>query len=121
MTAEYGTALDVPTSVPFAKKSTFDTVPSLSLAEAPMVMSDPGVKVAPFEGVLIDTLGAWLLENSFVSGSTVASFLFAPGAVFAHCPLDRTIWSIETPSSRCWIRMVCHPDVANITGVPATP
>ena len=48
---------DVPSSVEFAKKSTFATVPSLSLAFAEIDTVAGAVNVAPFAGLVSDTVG----------------------------------------------------------------
>src|SRR5688500_17303586 len=51
----------------------------------------------------------------------VVSFFNDPGAEFLKVCGESTIWSIERPSSRTWIRIVCVPDVANRINGPSTP
>ena len=48
-----------------------------------------------------------------VAVSNVASSLGAPGAEDTNCDADSTIWSIDMPSSRRWIRIVCGPVAEN--------
>jgi len=53
-----GPDVTVPIGELLAKKSTFMTVPSESLAEAPILIVAGAVKVVPFEGEVIVTAGA---------------------------------------------------------------
>src|SRR5687768_2717315 len=51
----------------------------------------------------------------------VESFLTAPGATEKNVDGERMTWSSDTPSSRCWIRSRCTPEVAKYTGGPSAP
>src|SRR4051812_4257800 len=87
-----GTALAF--GCPFREMSTCVTEPSESLA-VPLTVNVAGaVKVAPFAGLVIETCGG---ASAVVDGTAndvlwmVVSPLLAPGGVFAHRALERTI------------------------------
>src|ERR1043165_2033501 len=56
-----------------------------------------------------------------VLGRIVESFFKAPGEANRYAYDERIIWSIENPSSRVWIRIVCAPVVWKETVGPSTP
>src|SRR5689334_10121732 len=72
------------------------------------------------------TCGAWFGGGGAdkiwtVLGRIVESFFKAPGEANRYAYDERTIWSIENPSSRVWIRMVCAPVVWKEMVGPSTP
>ena len=57
----------------------------------------------------------WLIAGAGFAvgfGTTVVSFVAAPGGVFRKAPALSTTWSIDTPSSRVCMRMRCVPPAA---------
>src|SRR5262249_41027951 len=44
-----------------------------------------------------------------------------PGAVVRYATADSVTWPMLKPSSRCWMRIVCGPDVAKVTFGPSPP
>ena len=51
----------------------------------------------------------------------VASFFDAPGGTVRYAEGESTTWSIETPSSRCWMRIVWIPVDAKYKGGAKLP
>src|SRR4051812_15942498 len=55
-----------------------------------------------------------------VPGTMVVSFFAAPGLAVRYFSDESTIWSIDRPSSRVWIRIRCQPPAGNRIRPPLT-
>src|SRR5438132_5492351 len=80
----YGLALSVPMSVPFAKKSTWSTMPSLSDAVAVTLIFAGALNVAPSSGLVTDTLGGVLPPTGTPHASTSIIRLYPLSAAVTY-------------------------------------